>query len=104
MSSGCLHLLDGTNDLHKFANLTSRRWVFIIDGCISFPIALAGFFLYPGIPTSPRIWWLKEDEQKLAQARMQEDGVKKSGKIGKKMLKRVFTHWHFWLAVPTYVT
>ncbi|CRK43623.1 hypothetical protein BN1723_016235 [Verticillium longisporum] len=31
------------------------RWVFIIDGIISLPIAIAGFFLYPGIPTSPRI-------------------------------------------------
>ncbi len=63
----------------------------------------AGFFLYPGIPTSPRIWWLKESEQKLAQARMQDDGVRKSGKIGKRMLKRVFSHWHFYIAVCTYV-
>lgn len=80
-----------------------RRWVFIIDGVISLPIALAGFFLYPGIPTSPRVWWLKEEEQALAQARMQDDGVKKSRKIGKQMLKRVFTRWHFYIAVPTYV-
>ncbi|SPO04655.1 related to transporter protein [Cephalotrichum gorgonifer] len=62
------------------------RWVFIIDGVISLPIALAGFFLFPGIPTSPR-----------------SDGVKKSGKIGKRMLKRVFGHWHFYIAVGTYV-
>lgn len=34
---------------------------------------------------------------------MQEDGVKKSGKIGKRMLKRVFSHWHFYIAVGTYV-
>lgn len=80
-----------------------RRWVFIIDGIISLPIAIAGFFLYPGIPTSPRIWWLKESEQQLAQARMQDDGVRKSRKIGKRMLKRVFTHWHFYVAVCTYV-
>ncbi|KAJ3532108.1 hypothetical protein NM208_g8586 [Fusarium decemcellulare] len=79
------------------------RWVFIIDGVISLPIAAAGFLLYPGVPTSPRIWWLKEAEQKLAQARMQDDGVRKSGKIGKRMLKRVFSHWHFYIAVGTYV-
>lgn len=86
--------------LHSFY---PRRWVFIIDGVISLPIALAGFFLYPGIPTSPRVWWLKESEQRLAQARMQEDGVKKSAKIGKRMLKRVFRRWHFYIAVGTYV-
>ncbi|RSM02600.1 hypothetical protein CEP52_007838 [Fusarium oligoseptatum] len=79
------------------------RWVFIVDGIISLPIAIAGFFLFPGLPTSPRIWWLKEEEQKLAQARMQDDGVRKSSKIGKRMLKRVFTHWHFYFAVITYV-
>lgn len=67
------------------------------------PIALAGFILYPGVPTSPRVWWLSEDDQKLAQARMQDDGMRKSNKIGKKMLKRVFTHWHFYIAVGTYV-
>ena len=80
-----------------------RRWVFIIDGIISLPIAIAGFFLYPGVPTSPRVWWLSEDDQKLAQARMQDDGMRKSKKIGKKMLKRVFRKWHFYIAVGTYV-
>ena len=82
---------------------TYRRWLFIIDGSISLPIAIAGFFLFPGLPTSPKVWWLTEDEKLLAIARMQADGVKKSGKIGKRMLKRVFTHWHFYIAVLTYV-
>jgi hypothetical protein len=80
-----------------------RRWLFIIDGCISLPIALFGYLMFPGLPTSPRVWWLKESEQKLAQLRMKADGVRESRKIGKRMLKRVFTHWHFYLAVLTYV-
>lgn len=46
---------------------------------------------------------MKEEEQALAQARMQDDGVRKSRKIGKRMLKRVFGHWHFYVAVGTYV-
>ncbi|CEI67995.1 unnamed protein product [Fusarium venenatum] len=80
------------------------RWVFIIDGIISLPIAIAGFFFYPGVPTSnPRVWWLSEEDQKLAQARMQDDGMRKSKKIGKQMLKRVFRNWHFYIAVSTYV-
>ena len=79
------------------------RWLFIIDGSISLPIAIAGFFMFPGLPTSPRVWWLTEKEQKLAIARMSNEGVKQSAKIGKRMLKRVFTHWHFYIAVFTYV-
>ncbi|KAH6721018.1 major facilitator superfamily domain-containing protein [Leptodontidium sp. 2 PMI_412] len=89
--------LDGT------LGMAGWRWVFIIDGVISLPIALSGFFLIPGLPTSPRIWWLKEEEQLLAQARMQTDGVRKSRRIGKRMLKRVFTHWHFYFAIALYV-
>lgn len=90
-------------NLNGVSGMSGWRWLFIIDGTISLPIAFAGYFLFPGLPTSPRIWWLKEDEQKLAQQRMRDEGVKKPKKIGKKMLKRVFSHWHFYIAVLTYV-
>lgn len=67
------------------------------------PIAIAGYFLFPGLPTSPKVWWLTKDEQLLAIARMKADGVKESAKIGRRMLKRVFMRWHFYVAVLTYV-
>lgn len=79
------------------------RWLFIIDGCISLPIALATFFLFPGVPSSPKVWWLTENDLKVCQKRMQNEGVRPSRKIGKKMLQRVFKHWHFYLAVLTYI-
>ncbi|KXH50347.1 vitamin H transporter [Colletotrichum simmondsii] len=91
------------NNLNGVAGMAGWRWLFIIDGIISLPISIAGFFLFPGLPTSPKVWWLTDAEQKLAQARMRDDGVKESKRIGKRMLKRVFTHWHFYLAVFTYV-
>ncbi|KAK1633800.1 major facilitator superfamily domain-containing protein [Colletotrichum phormii] len=91
------------NNLNGVAGMAGWRWLFIIDGIISLPISIAGFFLFPGLPTSPKIWWLTDAEQKLTQARMRDDGVKESKRIGKKMLKRVFTHWHFYLAVFTYM-
>ncbi|WQF88315.1 Putative major facilitator superfamily, MFS transporter superfamily [Colletotrichum destructivum] len=91
----------GLNGTH---GMSGWRWLFIIDGCISISIAIAGFFLYPGLPTTqPRVWWLTEEERILAVARMQSQGTKQSSKIGKRMLKRVFTHWHFYVAVLTYV-
>lgn len=34
---------------------------------------------------------------------MQDDGVRKSKKIGWRMVKRVFRRWHFYIAVTTYV-
>ncbi|KAL0938069.1 Pantothenate transporter liz1-like protein 7 [Colletotrichum truncatum] len=91
----------GLNGVH---GMSGWRWLFIIDGCISITIAIAGFFLYPGLPTTqPRVWWLTEEERQLAVARMQSQGTKQSSRIGKRMLKRVFTHWHFYVAVLTYV-
>ncbi|KAJ3958502.1 hypothetical protein N0V92_004920 [Colletotrichum tropicale] len=91
------------NNLSGVHGMSGWRWLFIIDGVISLPISIAGYFLFPGLPTSPKVWWLTEAEQKLAQARMRDDGVKESKKIGKRMLKRVFTHWHFYVAVLTYI-
>ncbi|OOQ91738.1 putative vitamin H transporter [Penicillium brasilianum] len=102
MFGGYLQAAAYTN-LNGVLGMDGWRWLFIIDGCISIPIAIAGFFLFPGIPQSPRVWWLTERDQKLARARMGDDGVKESRKIGKRMLKRVFTHWHFYIAVGTYV-
>ncbi|PIG83917.1 vitamin H transporter [Aspergillus arachidicola] len=91
------------NNLNGVLGMSGWRWLFIIDGVISVPIAIAGFFLFPGIPQSPRVWWLTERDQQLARARMGDDGVKESTKIGKRMLKRVFMHWHFYIAISTYV-
>lgn len=34
---------------------------------------------------------------------MQDEGVRPSRKIGKHMLKRVFSHWHFYIAVLCYI-
>ncbi|KAJ4303465.1 hypothetical protein N0V90_002360 [Kalmusia sp. IMI 367209] len=102
MFSGYLQAAAHKN-LNGVMGRSGWRWLFIIDGSISLPIALLGFIMFPGLPTSPRVWWLTENEQELAIARMNNEGVKQSSKIGKRMLKRVFTRWHFYVAVLTYV-
>ncbi|KAL4940087.1 hypothetical protein BDV06DRAFT_230609 [Aspergillus oleicola] len=79
------------------------RWLFVIDGCISLPIALAGFFFFPGLPAGQKVWWLSEKDHELCVKRMRSEGVRDSRRIGKKMLKRVFRHWHFYVAVFTYI-
>ncbi len=89
------------NNLNGVHGLSGWRWLFLIDGCISLPLAIAGYFLYPGLPSSPKVWWLTDSEQALARKRMREDGVQESKKIGKRMLKRVFSHWQFYVAVLT---
>ncbi|KAK2753412.1 hypothetical protein FQN55_003541 [Onygenales sp. PD_40] len=103
MFGGYLQAAAYTN-LNGVLGLAGWRWLFIIDGIISLPIAIAGYFFFPGLPQSPnRVWWLSERDQKLARARMRDDGVKESKRIGKRMLKRVFTKWHFYVAVTVYI-
>lgn len=97
MQAAAHETLDGVH------GMAGWRWLFIIDGCISLPIALAGFFFFPGLPSGRKVWWLTDANHGLCVARMKNEGVRDSRRIGKRMLKRVFTHWHFYLAVFTYI-
>ncbi|KAH8678939.1 major facilitator superfamily domain-containing protein [Tricladium varicosporioides] len=102
MFGGYLQAAAYTN-LNGVHGLAGWRWLFIIDGCISLPIAIASYFVFPGLPASNKPFYLTEDEHTLARKRMADDGVRPSKKIGKAMLKRVFTKWHAYVAVLAYV-
>jgi hypothetical protein len=79
------------------------RWLFIIDGCISLPLSILGFFIFPGMPMSKRIWWMTEKEYRLGQVRMEEVGVAPPTKITRALLRRIFCHWHWYLGILAYV-
>jgi hypothetical protein len=78
------------------------RWLFIIDGVISLPIALAGFFIFPGLPSSAKPWWLTPAEHKLARTRMVAAGVAPSKELSWTVIRRTFTRWEFYLGVLCY--
>lgn len=59
--------LDGHRGLHGW------QYLFIIEGVVTFGLAIIGFFVLPDHPTST--WWLKPAERELAQARMDADTV-----------------------------
>ncbi|KAL3422775.1 vitamin H transporter [Phlyctema vagabunda] len=105
MIGGYLQAAAYTN-LNGVGGMAGWRWLFIIDGCISLPIAIIGFFIFPGVPASGKPWWLSNDMYAIAKRRMEDAGVEDSVKFTKKtvmaMLRRVFTRWHFYIAVLTY--
>jgi hypothetical protein len=84
------------------AGLSGWRWLFIIDGIISLPIALAGFFIFPGLPSSSKPWWLTPSEHALAKSRMLSAGVAPSAKLSWSVIRRVFTRWEFYMGVLCY--
>lgn len=85
--------------LNGVQGMSDCRWLFIIDGCISLPLSILGFFIFPGMPMTGPIWWMTPAEYELGQERMREAGVEAPQKISKKMLRRVFCHWHWYLGI-----
>ncbi|KAE8395953.1 hypothetical protein BDV23DRAFT_178021 [Aspergillus alliaceus] len=74
------------------------RWLFIIDGIITLPLALAGFFFFPNLPQDgKKTWWTTEEEHILSVKRMEAIG--RAGKepwtVAK--VKRILLNWHTYL-------
>ncbi|KAL3428312.1 major facilitator superfamily transporter [Phlyctema vagabunda] len=83
--------------------LAGWQWLFVMDGIISLPIAIAGFWLYPDFPETTRAFYLKDDDRALAQARMRKVGRKERQKLGWGILKRIFGRWHVYALTLMYI-
>ena len=58
------------------------------------PCALLIFFVLPDYPTSPKKWYLTEEEMELARARMARiKRVQTNGIMNATVLKRIFSRW-----------
>ncbi|KAH8669485.1 putative pantothenate transporter liz1 [Tricladium varicosporioides] len=79
------------------------QWLFIMDGIISAPICLAGFFLIPDLPENTRAFYLRQEDGDLARKRMDDIGRAPRQKLGWSILKRVFTRWHVWVLAVLYI-
>ncbi|KAH8809365.1 major facilitator superfamily transporter [Xylogone sp. PMI_703] len=79
------------------------QWLFIMDGVISTPICLAGFFLIPDSPENSRAFYLNDDDKKLAKKRMDEVGRAPRSKLGWSILRRIFTRWHVYFLTVLYI-
>ncbi|KAK6215238.1 vitamin H transporter [Colletotrichum tabaci] len=90
-------------NLNGVGGMAGWRWLFIIDGCISLPLSVMGYFIFPGMPTSGKPWWLSQSEYELGQRRMRDEGVEEPKKITAQMLRRLFCHWHWYVGVLAYV-
>ncbi|KAH8900716.1 MFS general substrate transporter [Thozetella sp. PMI_491] len=63
--------------------LSGWRWMFIFTSVITFPIALLGYFLYPGTPQKPNKIFLTDDDLKVARSRLRRYGhVDNDGPLG----------------------
>jgi ACS family pantothenate transporter-like MFS transporter len=79
------------------------QWLFIMDGVISLPICLAGFFFIPDLPENTRAFYLSVEDAKLARRRMDEVGRAPRRVLGWGILRRVFTRWHVYALTVLYI-
>ncbi|KAF1931244.1 MFS general substrate transporter [Didymella exigua CBS 183.55] len=102
MFSGYLQaaVYKGLNGVHGFAGW---QWLFIMDGIISAPICLAGFFLLPDLPENTRAFYLTENDRALAKKRMESVGRAPRKKLTLATFRRIFSRWHVYLLTILYV-
>ncbi|QKX60309.1 uncharacterized protein TRUGW13939_07452 [Talaromyces rugulosus] len=102
MISGYLQAAAYTN-LSGVAGMPGWRWLFIIDGIFTIPVALLGFIIFPGIPDSPRPFYLKEEDIALAKERLHRAQIRRPGKLSLDVFKRTLKRWHIWVFVFCYI-
>lgn len=97
LQAGLYKMLNGVLDKKGW------QWLFIADGIISTPIALAGYWLLPDLPENTRAFYLSTEDRALARKRMADIGRAPSSKLGCSAWRRVFGRWHVYALVLLYI-
>ncbi|KAF5234548.1 hypothetical protein FAUST_7528 [Fusarium austroamericanum] len=84
--------------------LAGWRWMYIICGCMSLPVALSVWFLLPDLPHNTKAWYITGEEKQIALRRSATQGkAQVNGKLDKALAKRMFGSWRWWVLCLTYV-
>ncbi|KAH6972289.1 major facilitator superfamily domain-containing protein [Ilyonectria sp. MPI-CAGE-AT-0026] len=80
------------------------RWLFIIDGVITLPLAVMGYLFFPNLPQDgKRTWWTTQKEHELSVERMRVIGRAGKEPWTKAKFKRILLSWHTYLLPILYV-
>ncbi|KAF9641321.1 hypothetical protein BFW01_g681 [Lasiodiplodia theobromae] len=79
------------------------QWLFIVDGIISLPIALAGFFILPDVPEISKPFYLTKEEVAYANKRMQLEGRKPREPYTKAKVMKILKSWHIYVLTLLYI-
>lgn len=101
MVSGYLQSAAYTN-LSGVGGMPGWKWLFIIDGIFTIPVAIIGFLVFPGIPDSPRPFFLSEDDIALAKDRARRANIRRPGRMSLDVFKRTLKRWHIWVFILCY--
>ncbi|KAL5385060.1 hypothetical protein DPSP01_004873 [Paraphaeosphaeria sporulosa] len=103
MFSGFLQAAAYTN-LHGVHGLSGWRWLFLVDGIITLPLALLGFLFFPNLPQGgKKTWWTTDAEHELSVNRMKTIGRAGKQPWTRAKAKRVLLSWHTYFLPLLYV-
>ncbi|CAK7203795.1 hypothetical protein SEUCBS139899_006543 [Sporothrix eucalyptigena] len=90
--------------LHGVHGLSGWRWLFVVDGFITLPLALLGYAFFPSLPQSGEsTWWLTEAERQLSVDRMKAIGRAGKQPWTRAKLDRILRSWHTYLLPLLYI-
>ena len=102
MVSGYLQAAAYKN-LSGVAGMAGWRWLFIIDGIFTIPVALIGYIIFPGVPDSPKPFHLTTGDITLAKERLARFNVRRPGPLGVDVFRRSLRRWHIYVFVFCYM-
>ncbi|GKT41271.1 pantothenate transporter liz1 [Colletotrichum spaethianum] len=94
--------------IHKSLNghlgMAGWRWMYIICGCMSLPVALSVWWLLPDYPHNTTAWYLTEEDKQIAMQRAAKQGKAEiTGIVDLKLVKRMFGNWRWWILCLMYI-
>ncbi|PFH52537.1 hypothetical protein AMATHDRAFT_139535 [Amanita thiersii Skay4041] len=72
------------------------RWLFIIDGVITLPIALYGFLVFPNLPSATKAFYLSEQERLIASSRLEGEVEAISTPLSWSIMRRILSRWRWY--------
>ncbi|RYO82225.1 hypothetical protein DL766_006358 [Monosporascus sp. MC13-8B] len=88
IQTGIHHSMNGKH------GLAGWRWLFIIDGVITLPVAIYGFIFFPDTPQTTQAFYLTDEERRLAVSRVPP--VEDRSPLSLSFFKRSLSSWFFW--------
>ncbi|KAK5631928.1 hypothetical protein RRF57_007642 [Xylaria bambusicola] len=82
------------SSLHMRHGLSGWRWLFIIDGIVTLPIAIYGFIFFPDTPATTKAFYLTPEQKALAQSRVPP--VPNHSPLSWSFLRKALTSRFFW--------
>ena len=74
------------------------RWLFIVDGIITIPLAVLGYIFFPNLPQGGgKTWWITEEEHVLSVKRMEAVGRAGKQPWTREKVRKILLSWHTYL-------